>query len=100
MDDSQPAEAGFGGKVKGGKKIAILISIGVVVAIFIATIVVYMIGNKKVAQEEVVEDAKESTVSALETIETVSDNPVEQAPDLNPVEAANPFTDVYKNPFE
>ena len=27
-------------------------------------------------------------------------NPIEKAPELNPVEKANPFTDLYKNPFK
>ncbi len=35
----------------------------------------------------------------LNPVEPVS-NPMEKVPDLNPVGKANPFKDIYKNPFE
>lgn len=35
----------------------------------------------------------------LNPVEPVT-NPLEKVPDLNPVDKANPFKDLYKNPFE
>ncbi|KKU85826.1 MAG: hypothetical protein UY15_C0021G0022 [Parcubacteria group bacterium GW2011_GWA2_47_9] len=40
-----------------------------------------------------------STYGTLPEIESVA-NPLENLPDLNPVERANPFNDIYTNPFE
>lgn len=40
-----------------------------------------------------------STYGTLPEIESVT-NPLEEKPDLNPVDRANPFKDIYKNPFE
>ena len=40
-----------------------------------------------------------SAKGTLPKISPVS-NPLEKAPEINPVEKANPFTDIYKNPFK
>lgn len=50
-------------------------------------------------QEQAPQNEATSTYGTLPEIESVS-NPLENSPDLNPVERANPFKDIYKNPFE
>lgn len=51
------------------------------------------------------ERANESARKALESATNVTlpeikpINPLEKLPDINPVEKANPFKDLYKNPF-
>lgn len=51
------------------------------------------------------ERAAESAQKALESVTNVTlpeikpINPLEKLPDINPVEKANPFKDLYKNPF-
>src|SRR3989338_132290 len=49
-------------------------------------------------QEGTQSEAK-ATYVTLPEIESVA-NPLENLPDLNPVERANPFNDIYTNPFE
>lgn len=45
------------------------------------------------------QEAATSSYGTLPEIESVT-NPLENSPDLNPVERANPFKDIYTNPFK
>lgn len=44
--------------------------------------------------ETLIENATKGTLPSLET------NPLENKPDLNPADKANPFTDIKTNPFK
>ena len=68
---------------------------GTVIIVILLGVFLWMSGS-----DTEVEQAEESATQAPDTIEQVSSNPVEQAPDLNPAKNTNPFTDVYKNPFD
>lgn len=82
-------------------KMLFLIGGVAVLLIVIVGVMLYKMGGEKTrvlpaSNEQTVNTAEE----ALQGIEQISGNPLEQSPDLNPVERTNPFTDVYKNPFE
>ncbi|TSC75728.1 MAG: hypothetical protein G01um101430_222 [Parcubacteria group bacterium Gr01-1014_30] len=45
------------------------------------------------------EESEGSTYGTLPETKSLT-NPLENTPELNPIDKANPFKDVYKNPFE
>ncbi|MDP3710606.1 MAG: hypothetical protein Q8R29_02665 [bacterium] len=52
--------------------------------------------TKNPATTEPVSTAARGTLPEISPIS----NPLEKSPEINPVEKANPFTDLYKNPFK
>ncbi len=50
--------------------------------------------NATNAAEKITESATQGTLPAIET------NPLENKPDINPADKANPYKDVKTNPFE
>lgn len=51
------------------------------------------------AAEAVDQSLKAATSGALPEIAPLT-SPLEKSPEINPIDVANPFKDVYKNPFE
>ena len=74
---------------------------GVVIVIVAALVTWYLIGRSAETPGEKavgdLEDALESA-GALPEINPLS-NPLEEMPDVNPVDAANPFKGIKTNPF-
>lgn len=73
--------------------------IAAVAVIILAGIVWYVWLRPKPEPIKTAEDAIEA-ISAAPTVGEVTSNPAEKLPELNPIRKANPFKDVYKNPFE
>lgn len=67
----------------------------IILVILIALGIVYLQWNKKIKTEaeKIIENA---TKGALPSINT---NPLENKPDINPADKANPFTNIKTNPF-
>ncbi|MBI4085250.1 MAG: hypothetical protein HY432_01955 [Candidatus Liptonbacteria bacterium] len=75
----------------------------IVVAIIILVVgyFVYALYPRETAQTPTVQSPAEQNQAAAENVgSSVNDQPLENAPDLNPVNKANPFTSVKTNPFE
>jgi len=76
------------------------IIIGVILAIVIIGGAVWYWQSQKTPTIETRDDAIDAAV-AQPVIEVPSSEVVgDKAPELNPIERANPFKDSYKNPFE
>ena len=76
-------------------KSAIVIAI---LALAIGGFLIWKYGFRKATPARSVEEA--ATAGVLPNINPIA-NPVgDKLPELNPVEKANPFKDIYKNPFE
>ncbi len=66
------------------------IYLAVAAVIVVAAAVLYFLYTKKNASPKV----------NLSAIETVGGNPLQKAPDLNPVDKTNPFRNIKTNPFQ
>ena len=58
--------------------------------------------DEKKIEEEVVAPSKASVPAVSGTLPALNTetNVLEKVPEINPIDKANPFKDVYKNPFE
>lgn len=83
-----------------------IMAIILVVLIIAGGVGLYINKQAKQATETVEEQAAEKAVGSVLTPVSLPDidpnsNPVqEKVPETNPVQRANPFSDVYKNPFK
>ncbi len=71
------------------------LAIIIIVVILIALGIIWFFWNEKIKTEagKIIENA---TKGALPSINT---NPLENKPDINPADKANPFTNIKTNPF-
>ncbi|MEW5907596.1 MAG: hypothetical protein AB1643_00210 [Patescibacteria group bacterium] len=86
-----------------------LILIGAV-ALVIVLAAVYFIWQKYktpelIPEEASLKDAEEAAEKITEgatkgVLPSIQTNPLEDKPDVNPADKANPFKDIYKNPFQ
>lgn len=58
--------------------------------------------DEKKIEEQVMAPPKASTPATSGTLPSLNTqtNVLEKVPEINPIDKANPFKDVYKNPFE
>ena len=90
------------------KKIALIISIAVICLIFAGLLIgVYFWWNdyKKAKTAGIIDGNKEASEKIMEgatkgTLPSISNNPLDSKPNLNPVEKTNPIKDIKINPFE
>lgn len=80
-----------------------LILIGIV-ALAIIIVAGYFVWQEYKTEEDSLEKAGEAAEKITEsatkgTLPSIQTNPLENKPDVNPADKANPFKDVYKNPF-
>jgi len=68
------------------------------VIIAVAALAFYFWGGGRPASKSET-DIDKIIGTALTEVEVVT-NPLEKTPEVNPIEKANPFSKVYKNPFE
>lgn len=86
-------------------KIKAIILIVLVVCLLSAGGIFYYFNNTKQNRQKTLEDGlQEAFDKAIglpeEAMDEIIDNPMENAPSVNPLEkVANPFDDSYKNPF-
>lgn len=84
------------------KKIAIIVAAAVV--LLLAGLGIYLqnkSGKSSETAEEAAAPAEVLTESATKgTLPSLETNPLENKPDLNPVDTANPFKNIKTNPFK
>ena len=78
--------------------------LALLVAAALLAVISYVIVSRRTAPEAVApSDAAESAIESLSessTVDVPSANPLDAVPNVNPIERANPFSNVYENPFE
>ncbi|MFA6338954.1 MAG: hypothetical protein WCW87_02775 [Candidatus Paceibacterota bacterium] len=91
------------------KKSITISSVAIVIIIVFSVVIYFYLVNKnniktnieQNADKAASESAKVITDSASKgVLPSVTTNPLENKPDINPVDKANPFKDVKTNPFE
>lgn len=80
------------------KKLSVVITI-LIILVLAASAYFYRQGNK-IRQNQEVQQSKTTTPSVLPEINPISNPAEDKLPEINPLERANPFKNVYKNPFE
>lgn len=78
---------------------------GLILAVLIAGAAAFWYWKKTAAtpEEKAAESAEKAVESATQgTLPEINplSNPLDKIPEINPVEKANPFKDIYKNPFK
>ena len=84
------------------KKIIFVIIVGVLLVVLIIGWYFYWINFKKPATQNFLENntAEDITDSANQgVLPSLQTNPLEDKPDVNPADKANPFKDIKTNPF-
>lgn len=90
--------------ITNNKKI-ILIGLAVLLALGVIAGVYFYLSRSKITEKQALQNAtgaadmltESATKGALPSIET---NPLENKPDINPADKANPYKDIKTNPFE
>lgn len=72
----------------------------VIITLLIAALVFYFYFFKEPAEEILPPVEKAANPAAAGTLPSIGSDVKVVVPELNPIEKANPYKDVYKNPFE
>jgi len=85
-----------------GNKIPLIIGVALLAAVLVIVLFFVLRSDETTDGVDIGAqvDAQIKAGEALDTVGEVGENPLEGAPNLNPVENINPFKDVYKNPFD
>lgn len=88
-------------KVTVHKKLIIAVIVIVVLSVVVGLLLFLLKDTDQTTEEPVAEtEIEQVNTEVADSIEEVSVNPIDEAPNLNPTQNTNPFEDSYTNPFE